>query len=507
MKKIVLSLSVLVSAWAQAQEILPETNIGLGSTQIHGSARYQAMGGSMGAIGGDGSAVGINPAGSGMFNYNHFSVSGELYNNKYQTNYLGNTTESKENSFHLPNISAFFTHDTKDESGVTKVNFGFTYQTQKKFNDYSFSKGNNIQSGVDYFLNHANNGYSNGSVPLDLVQTQPNESIGDLYDYLNSQPNGFSAQQAMLAYQGYLINDTSNGYESNMAAGNYYQENEVYTSGFQSKLTGNVALEINKKLYLGANVNVHFTDLLRSSSFFEENTSDIATGVKRYQFNNTTYTYGNGFSFQLGGIVKATEELRVGASYQSPTWNSLRDEFSQNLRSQYFNNGSLTNVTVDPNLVTLYDTYKVVTPGSWTGSLAYIFGKNGLINVDYQYKDYSKTKYKEDLGSFAVLNDYYKNEMQATHDIRVGGEYRINAVSLRAGYRFVNSPYKTQDIIGDLNSVSAGIGYSYGTSRIDFGYTFAHQPIKSTTLSSSMNQNEFIKTKNNLFNVTYSVNF
>lgn len=508
MKKIVLSLAVLASTWTHAQEIVPENNVWIGTNQIYGSARFQGLGGAMGAIGGDGSAVSLNPAGSGLFNYNQFSISGVLDNKKFETTYLGNTTTSKENNFHLPNISAFFTHDTKAESGVTKVNFGFTYQTQQRFDSYTVSQGENSQSAVEYFLSHANNGYNNGSVPLDLVQTLPNETIGDLYDYLNGEPFGFSAQQAMLGYQAYLINDLANGtYESNMAPGTYYQENIASTSGFSSKLTGNIALELNKKLYLGANLNVHFTDLLRSTSFYEENLSNISTGVKRYEFNNSTYTYGNGFSFQLGGIFKATEQLRIGATYQSPTWNSLRDEFTQNLYSQYFDEGTLKNANVDPNIVTLYDTYKVVTPGSLTGSLAYVFGKNGLISIDYQYKDYSKTKYKDDMGAFALLNDYYARELQATNDIRVGGEYRLNNVSLRVGYRFANSPYKTQDVIGDLNSVSAGIGYSYGTSRIDFGYTFAHQPVRSLPLTSGISQEEMIRTKNNLFNLSYTVSF
>src|SRR5690606_19319515 len=132
MKKIVLSLAVLASTWTHAQEIVPENNVWIGTNQIYGSARYQGLGGAMGAIGGDGSAVSLNPAGSGLFNYNQFSISGVLDNKKFETTYLGNTTTSKENNFHLPNISAFFTHDTKAESGVTKVNFGFTYQTQQR---------------------------------------------------------------------------------------------------------------------------------------------------------------------------------------------------------------------------------------------------------------------------------------------------------------------------------------------------------------------------------------
>src|SRR5690606_19317920 len=165
----------------------------------------------------------------------------------------------------------------------------------------------------------------------------------------------------------------------------------------------------------------------------------------------------------------------------------LQDEFSQSLYSYYYdNNNQLQFANVNTNLITLFDTYKVITPRSFTVSFAYVFGKNGLISFDYQYKNYSITKYSENIGSFAILNDYYKNKLKAVNDIRVGAEYRINQISLRAGYRYANSPYKNEQIIGDLNSVSAGVGYSYGTSRLDLGYTFAHQPIKEYPLSSGI---------------------
>ena len=91
MKKISLSISALFSILiSNAQEIVPEPNIIFGAPQLHGTARFQGMGGAMGAVGADGSAVSINPAGSGLFNYNHFSISGELINSKNKNTYLGN---------------------------------------------------------------------------------------------------------------------------------------------------------------------------------------------------------------------------------------------------------------------------------------------------------------------------------------------------------------------------------------------------------------------------------
>ena len=45
-----------------------------------GTARFQAMGGAFGALGGDLSAINVNPAGSAVFNYSQFSVNGSNYN-------------------------------------------------------------------------------------------------------------------------------------------------------------------------------------------------------------------------------------------------------------------------------------------------------------------------------------------------------------------------------------------------------------------------------------------
>src|SRR5690606_5963571 len=159
------------------------------------------------------------------------------------------------------------------------------------------------------------------------------------YDFLNTVQNGFSAQQAMLAYQGYLINDNGTNYSLNGACSSFYQENETYVTGFNNQLTGNVGFDINKKLYLGASLTVHFVDYLTSSAIYEENRSAVADGYQKLLFNNQTYTYGSGFSFNIGGIFKATEELRIGASYQSPTWMSLQDEFSQSLQTNILEGG------------------------------------------------------------------------------------------------------------------------------------------------------------------------
>src|SRR5690554_4780037 len=257
------------------------------------------MNGAFGALGDDISSLQINPAGSALFNYNHFSITGNVQIQKNKSTFMGNTSEAKESNLEVPSFGAVFVIDSKNQDqSLKKITIGLGYHSNARFNDRYFSSGISNQSVTGYFLDHANYGFNGGSVPLGLVQTMENESIGDLYDHLNSIPNGFSAQQAMLAYQGYLINDDNNGYVLNGSGNSFYQENETYITGFNNQLTGNIGFDFNKKLYLGANLNLHFVDYMTSTAIYEENIS-ATEGYKELLFNNHTYTYGSGFSFSL----------------------------------------------------------------------------------------------------------------------------------------------------------------------------------------------------------------
>lgn len=515
MKRIYLPIIALLGlTQVNAQEFNPSDAVRIGTQQLNGSARFNAMGGAFGALGGDVSSLQINPAGSALFNYNHFSITGNLQINKNKSNYIGSISEAKESKFDVSSFGAVFVIDSKDQSqSLKKVTIGLGYHSNARFNDRYFSSGISNQSVTGYFLDHANYGFNGGSVPLDLVQTMENESIGDLYDHLNSIPNGFSAQQAMLAYQGYLINDDNNGYVLNGSGSSFYQENETYITGFNNQLTGNIGFDFNKKLYLGANLNLHFVDYMTSTAIYEENltASDPAAyypnGYKELLFNNHTYTYGSGFSFSLGGIYKVTEEFRIGATYQSPTWMGLQDEFSQSLQTNIIEDGRNRTYDVNPNLITLYNKYNVKNPGSFTGSLAYIFGTNGLLSFDYTHKDYSAVEYGKGSAEFAPINNYYKDNLQATNEYRIGGEYRLNQVSLRAGFRHVDSPYKNKDILGDVKSYSAGIGYSFGAARLDLGYMLWKQDSEQNIISSGITPTAHLQSNNHNITLTYSASF
>ncbi|MTH15762.1 outer membrane protein transport protein [Flavobacterium sp. LC2016-01] len=437
-----------------------------GQENLTGTARFRAMSGAFGAVGGDLSALSVNPAGSAIFNNNQIGISFSNQTVKNNSNYFGTETSDKDNSFILNQAGGVFVfHDHNPNNNWTKIAIGTTYENTNNFNSDVFSVGTNPRNSIDqYFLTYAN------GIPLGNITNIP---YRDQY---------YDEQQAYFGYQGYIINPVSNTdnntqYTSNVpAGGNYYQENEIYARGYNSKLSFNIATSYKDRIYFGANLNVHITDYRRSSSFYEDNSNPLEAGetISNLRFNNDLYTYGNGFSFQLGAIAKVTDAFRLGLAYESNTWYDLYDEVSQSLTTtRQAAGGQEIHESINPNLVNVYDRYTLQTPGKFTFSGAYVFGKSGLISVDYSIKDYANTKYKptSDPG-FRGLNADMNSQLTSNGELRIGAEYKIQHLSLRGGYRFEGSPYKNGTTIGDLNSYSGGLGYSFGATKLDLAYSY-----------------------------------
>jgi len=485
MKKIFfLLITGLTVSVSHSQEV--SDAIRYAQDNITGTARFRAMSGAFGAVGGDLSSITVNPAGSAIFNNNQVGVTFSNQNTKNNSNYFGTQTSDKDNSFILNQAGGVFVfHDHNPNNNWKKITIGATYENTKNFNNNVFSAGTNPTNSIDsYFLEFANYGNGGAPVPLQIINNNNNgytttyRNLGS--DFPNGQyPNlsGYSAQQAYLGYQGKIIgyDNTTNSYTTRVPAGrNYYQDNIISESGYNSKVSFNIATSYKDRIYFGANLNVHVLDYRRSTSFYESNINPLVATetISNATFNNNLYTYGNGFSFQLGAIAKVTESFRLGLAYESNTWYDLYDETSQSLYTvRQANNGPEIPQNVAPDVVNVYEPYTLQTPGKTTFSAAYIFGKSGLISVDYSIKDYGNTKYKP-TGDFRGVNDQISNELTTNGELRVGAEYKIKQLSLRGGYRFEGSPYKDGTTIGDLNSYSGGLGYNFGATKIDLAYSY-----------------------------------
>ena len=70
----------------------------------NGSARFVAMGGAFGAVGGDVTSMIINPAGISVFNGNNASLTFQARNTNYLTTYYNNSLTTEEDFFKVTNV-------------------------------------------------------------------------------------------------------------------------------------------------------------------------------------------------------------------------------------------------------------------------------------------------------------------------------------------------------------------------------------------------------------------
>ncbi|MCF8715932.1 outer membrane protein transport protein [Joostella atrarenae] len=477
-----------------------------GSDKLNGTARYQGMSGAFGALGGDMSSLNINPAGSAVFTNTVFTISLANYHINNETNYFNGRSETDFSQLKLNQIGGALVFENGNSSSPwKKFTMAFNYELSNNFENEFLATGDGNTSIAQYFLNNAT-GYR-----VEDLKIQDNENYNSAY--LNiGHDLGYSAQQGYLGYQNLIIdpatteNPDETSYVSNAKyASRIGQDQLVITSGYDSKYTLNFASQYTDNVYLGFGLNFHSLERRRISQF-KEFGYDSDSKLQYVEFDNDLYTYGNGFSFNIGGIAKLSNMVRVGASYQSPTWYGMTDELSQNIYTEYIEGTEIIGLGDDLRSTIIFPNYDIYIPGKYTGSMAVIFGPFGLLSLDYSYQDMSNAKLKPTTDPvFAEENQAIDNEFQAVSTVRVGGEFRVKRFSFRGGYRFEGSPYEDEFTSSDLNGYSLGLGYSFGATKLDLGFSQAFHDYNISLYDTGLTSTAAIDNKNT--NVSFSVTF
>jgi hypothetical protein len=233
-------------------------------------------------------------------------------------------------------------------------------------------------------------------------------------------------------------------------------------------------------LYFGAGLNFHTANIegqYDSSRFnFSVGNTDYGTYVLDKQ--NTPYSEkSTGFSASLGVIGKLGNQVRLGASIETPTWWQLDRAYTEYSAD---NNG-------DTYGYAYAETRNFRSPMKATISGAFVPNKNFSLNVDYTL-GFIKPKYKVEGGAEQELNSYFNDLSKSTSEVRVGAEYRIKAFRVRGGYSYASSPFDNTTIsaytnsgaignasysnliVGQRNTVGFGVGYTFSSFFIDATY-------------------------------------
>lgn len=502
MKKLFLFIGIISMPFLNAQDITDALRYS--QQDILGTARFRGMSGAFGALGGDLSALQINPAGSAIFlnSYGSVTLSTNQINN--DATYFNTSNSTNTNNVNFNQIGAVFIYNNNSSSGVNKLSLSIVYdQTSDDANDF-FLSGRSSNSIDNLFLSEAQ------GTPLSLISRRSGETVNDLYSFLGEN-EGYSAQQAFLGHEAFIIeaNDINNpdntSYFSNVAPGVFDQEYFYESTGLNGKFSLNGGAQINQNLYIGINLNSHFINFDRVTEFFEGN-NNTGSNVNEIIFTNRLSTIGAGFSAQVGGIAKISQMIRLGASFESPTWHYIEEETVQRIETL---NDANRRTVVNPNVINIFPEYKLRTPAKATGSIAFLFKQQGLISLDYSYKDYTTTELSSDEGgNFANLNQEIENNLQGSSTIRIGTEWKYDRWSFRGGYSFEESPYKNELIMGDKTGFSIGAGYDFGKFKLDVAYDYTQQEREEQFYSNSAFTNfAVIDTYIDSLTFTFSTNF
>ncbi len=162
---VILSISAFFFAEAQDVSVIRNTVDVYSSPVLSGSAKYNSMAGSMGALGGDLSTVNTNPAGIGVNIASEISATISINNSKNSSTLNGTSTDYSVNDTNLGNVGGVAVFQIDSSSPWKFVNVGVNFSTAS-LEDYSESRGNS-SVGFDYpadnevlnFAAHAYNRY------------------------------------------------------------------------------------------------------------------------------------------------------------------------------------------------------------------------------------------------------------------------------------------------------------------------------------------------------------
>lgn len=442
---------------------------------FNGSARYIAMGGAFQALGGDISGMLSNPAGGAVFLNSEIGATLLLDNKNTESSYNGSIvsmTGNESNIFGLGQIGAVFTGQGRWYNKYAgSLSFGLVYTANTYYKNNYVVSGQNT-TGIDtYFLN-----YANGNIELGDIEVEFIEEIPDRYTQLGEEI-GFGAQQAFLGYQSFFLDPQNPDNAANLLYISPLSDFDIVPveqrfvyniSGLHHRVSGNMSFHIDNTLFFGINGNIdrisyRQTDVLTETGYPQE------SPFTKYEFGNEFTTVGNGWSVQLGAIYRLDENVRIGLTYDSPTYIEFEDKFSQYVENHNLLSDNELVLPIVPDVLNIYPPYWMKIAAKYSGGLAFVFGQSGLLSVDYSLQPLQNSNLFESLADgyeyLENINNRIKNYFQTVSSLRFGGEYNFDRFSIRGGYYRESSPFI--DISKNTEGFTGGLGVKVGSHSVN----------------------------------------
>lgn len=495
-RKSLLALAALTFCGSMSAQDIYKVETFSGS-DLNGTARFVGMGGAMSALGADLSVMGQNPAGIGLYRRSDMALTGSA------------TVQPNAESFDNINKArasfdqAGFVYACKVGGKTLKyVNFGFNYQKRRNLKNYIGL--NNIQT---------QGGMSQSWQMLDLAYG----SNGWL-DLGTDNGRALTTPFACVGYDAQMIapvrdeNGNITDYEASDAQ--EYSYHRVQWGGIQ-QYDFNVSFNWLHQFYAGVTLGVYNVDINSAMRYdedlIERNAEGGVAGLHPYTMTNEERITGTGFDLKFGFIVRPLEDspFRIGLSFSTPTFFDLTQSAYVYMNSPY----SYTNSQGQTSPNTEADgeigdyNYRIHTPWKLNVSMGTTVGNFLALGAEYEVSRYTgaQVRYPDnDDWGYAYTSSSRDKELDAEIDhflkpvstFRVGAEVRLAPeIYGRVGYNYVSAPFKDDAYLnlftaspsynystntdyvnlGDINRITAGLGYHGKHFYADLAYQYQQQ--------------------------------
>lgn len=428
-----------------------------------GTSRFNAMGGAFGALGANFSSLSTNPAGIGLYTRHEISLTGGLLAFSSIGDYYGQSAEIDNVRVTFPQGGGIFEvyNNKKSEGGLRRLQFGFGANRIKDFNSCSYIRGTNTQSSYMEYVTAVSDGYDFGGADENLAHVGTLAYRTGLMDYADNTGYNYISFLGPGLEQKHILQEKGNISEL------------VFSFG------GNVA----DKLYFGATLGVPIVNYQQVSIIEETNWDGIESdyipaGLEyfdSYRLKQDLKQTGSGVNLKLGLIFKPVDFLRIGLAFHTPTYYNLKERSTVSINTNMLY--VIDSVTTLPNSDAYsYDDirYSISTPAKGILSLGFLIQNFGAVSVEGELINYRGMRFDmDDLDEQSYMRDVVRQNYKMAGVVRVGTEWKVGIVSLRAGYIWQSCPYRNEDLRRQWSdhTVTAGIGLALGRHcNLDFAF-------------------------------------
>lgn len=435
---IVIVLFLLLQNFGFAQNVsdaLKFGNPGLGN-----NARALGMGNAYLGLSDDGSAAFFNPAGLGFLKKIELSGGLEFNNANNNVNFMNVSTSSSLSSGRLNRISLALPFPTVQGSLV----FAIGYNSIKDFS--GIMKFDGFNGGNTSWIQS----FTGNNLPYDLVLTYPGVS----------------------------------GQDTSIFNGQLNQSGKITTKGSLDAWSFTGAIEVEKNLFVGANINLLTGTYESNNDYYEDDTKGIYSNLRTDPSVpnslgfNTFYIHRNtkwditGIDVKLGLIYQLDKFGRIGITIQPPKSIRIKEKFDVDARSDFANATYIINTADYSDQVE----YTITTPFELSGGFSANY-MGIILSADANYIDYTLMEFSDPVAlnqsSLDAANSDIQDLLRSVVNYNVGIEYTIPKIGLRlrGGYMYQPSAYKNDATKYDKKYLTGGLGFlTQGSFGIDMAY-------------------------------------